>query len=208
MTTNASTRLGELLRTFRLSAALSQEALAERAGLSVDAIRALERGRRSSPRPDTLGLLFEALDLSPADRQLLVEAANSPSTVKRNPPVTVTRARSSWAQALGPLIGRESEGAAVTRLLVERRLPIVSLIGPGGVGKTRLSLAMSTPCRTGSLTAPPSSTCRRCARLSLWRRPSLKHWVCVKQGKATRNISCSNSCSDGRCCSSSIISST
>ncbi|HEX7102709.1 MAG TPA: helix-turn-helix transcriptional regulator, partial [Nitrolancea sp.] len=56
---------GELLRRDRLLAGLSQEALAERAGLSVDAIRALERGRRTAPRPETIGLLADALALEP-----------------------------------------------------------------------------------------------------------------------------------------------
>ena len=40
---------GGLLRRFRLAAGFSQEALAERAGLSADAVAALERGRRSRP---------------------------------------------------------------------------------------------------------------------------------------------------------------
>jgi len=48
---------GALLRRHRLAASLSQEALAERAGLSANAVAALERGRRSAPRPDTVALL-------------------------------------------------------------------------------------------------------------------------------------------------------
>ena len=40
---------GAVLRQFRVTAGLSQEALAERSGLSVDAISALEQGRRHHP---------------------------------------------------------------------------------------------------------------------------------------------------------------
>ncbi|MGH2442781.1 MAG: helix-turn-helix domain-containing protein, partial [Chloroflexota bacterium] len=61
----------ELLRERRIAAALSQEALAERAGLSVDAIRAIERGRRS-PRADTITRLSEILDLTVGDQEVSV----------------------------------------------------------------------------------------------------------------------------------------
>ena len=59
------TTFGGLLRRYRLVASLSQEALAERAQLSVSAVTALERGHRTAPRPETVGLLAGALGLSP-----------------------------------------------------------------------------------------------------------------------------------------------
>ena len=52
---------GALLRRYRLAAGLTQEALAERAGVSLDGISALERGYRRSPHRDTLALLAGAL---------------------------------------------------------------------------------------------------------------------------------------------------
>ena len=66
---------GALLRQYRLAASLSQEALAERARLSVTAIAALERGRRTAPRPASVLLLAEALALSVEQKAALVEAA-------------------------------------------------------------------------------------------------------------------------------------
>ncbi|HEY7198788.1 MAG TPA: helix-turn-helix transcriptional regulator, partial [Candidatus Dormibacteraeota bacterium] len=65
----------DLLRAHRESAGLSQEVLAARSGLSVDAIGLLERGRRQSPRASTLTLLADALDLDPAARARFFAAA-------------------------------------------------------------------------------------------------------------------------------------
>ena len=57
---------GETLRTYRVAAALSQEALAARAGLSLRAVSDLERGARRAPRLETVRLLADALGLGPA----------------------------------------------------------------------------------------------------------------------------------------------
>ena len=59
---------GELLRWQRAAAGLTQEELAERAGLSVRGLRYLEQGMRR-PYPDTLQRLVDALALSTGDRQ-------------------------------------------------------------------------------------------------------------------------------------------
>ena len=63
---------GALLRQHRLAASLSQEVLSERARLSVNAIAALEHGRRTAPRPGTVVLLADALKLAPAERAALM----------------------------------------------------------------------------------------------------------------------------------------
>jgi transcriptional regulator with XRE-family HTH domain len=66
---------GGLLRRYRLAADLTQEELAERAGISVDAISALERGLARAPHKDTLDLLAEALQLSgPASAEFAAAA--------------------------------------------------------------------------------------------------------------------------------------
>jgi branched-chain amino acid transport system substrate-binding protein len=64
-----------LLRRYRQAAGLTQEELAERARLSVQAIGALERGDRRVPRKDTVDLLAEALSLSASDRAEFAAAA-------------------------------------------------------------------------------------------------------------------------------------
>ena len=67
--------LGALLRRYRGAAGITQEELAERAGLSVQAISMLERGVRQAPRSSTIETLARALVLDPAQHEALVAAA-------------------------------------------------------------------------------------------------------------------------------------
>jgi tetratricopeptide (TPR) repeat protein/transcriptional regulator with XRE-family HTH domain len=68
---------GELLRLYRGAAGLTQEELAERAGLSVQAIGGLERGLRRAPRSSTVAALATALRLTADDRAALVGTAQA-----------------------------------------------------------------------------------------------------------------------------------
>jgi transcriptional regulator with XRE-family HTH domain len=65
--------LGALLKQYRVTAGLSQEALAERARMSARTISAYERGVRQAPYQDTLRQLVHALGLS-ADERASFEA--------------------------------------------------------------------------------------------------------------------------------------
>ena len=76
---------GAVLRHLRTAAALSQEALAERAGLSLRGISDLERGVRRAPHLTTVGMLADALDLGTADRQALLAAARPNSNAETYP---------------------------------------------------------------------------------------------------------------------------
>jgi transcriptional regulator with XRE-family HTH domain len=55
---------GRLLRAHRMRLPLTQEQLAERAGLSERTLRNLEAGRISRPYPDTIRRLADALELT------------------------------------------------------------------------------------------------------------------------------------------------
>src|SRR5215472_19209847 len=68
-------RFGTLLRGHRVAANLTQEELAERSGVSVEAIGALERGSRRSPRPSTVEFLVAALKLDAQQSRSLTAAA-------------------------------------------------------------------------------------------------------------------------------------
>lgn len=138
---------GDLLRRARRQAGLTQESLAERAGISVRAITDLERGVNRAPRRDTLELLADALELPAPARsewERRQRQASVRSTVVREPHVPSSAASHPSIQLPAPLdvlIGRERALADVVALLANARL--VTLLGPGGIGKTRLAIEVA-----------------------------------------------------------------
>jgi transcriptional regulator with XRE-family HTH domain len=93
--TRAST-FGDLLRRYRLAATLTQEQLAETAGLSARGISDVERGLKLRPRRDTMTLLVDALQLAPPQRALLAGAARDPSVSRAQ----LADASQEWASYL------------------------------------------------------------------------------------------------------------
>ena len=70
---------GTRLRRLREAAALTQEELAARAGLSAKAVGALERGERRHPHPPTVRALAAALGLSGAGQAALAQKLDEAS---------------------------------------------------------------------------------------------------------------------------------
>ena len=122
-------------------AALTQEALAERAGVSVRAISDLERGARSHPYRETASLLANALGLTGSERTALLAAARRPLPPEgmTAPPSRETR----LPRPLTRLIGRDAERREIAGLLRDERIRLLTVTGPGGVGKTRLAVAVA-----------------------------------------------------------------
>ena len=134
-----------VLRHYRVIAGLSQEALAERAGISVRGVSDLERGRSRAPRLDTLRRLSDAMELGTADREILRRASSASSEPPQiwpgvqNAPAPI-HSPPGLPGYLTPLLGRAWEAAQLTQLLREDRVRLLTLLGPGGVGKTRLAV--------------------------------------------------------------------
>jgi predicted ATPase/transcriptional regulator with XRE-family HTH domain len=139
--TSAAT-FGILLRQLRLAAGLTQEALAERAGLSARGVQDLERGLRLAPRAETVRLLADALGVSGETRAALITAAH-PELSSPPAPVAVPLRLAAPPLPLTPLVDREREVATICARLRHPETRLVTLTGPGGVGKTRLALAVA-----------------------------------------------------------------
>jgi transcriptional regulator with XRE-family HTH domain len=120
----------EALRRYRLAAELSQDELAARADLSSKAISALERGERRNPYPHTIRALA-------AGRRRAGNAAPPPILPPSHAAITNLPAQ------LSPLVGRERETAVARQLLARPDVRLLTLTGPGGVGKTRLALRLA-----------------------------------------------------------------
>jgi predicted ATPase/DNA-binding XRE family transcriptional regulator len=135
------TALGGLLRRLRDAAGLTQEELAERAGVSARTISDVERGLREGVYRETAERIATALGLA-ADQRVRFEAAAR----RRRPGAAGPDERAGFAMAVPPvpltrLIGRERELAEIVAILRDRQARLVTLTGMGGIGKTRLALA-------------------------------------------------------------------
>jgi predicted ATPase/transcriptional regulator with XRE-family HTH domain len=130
--------LGELVRNARVSASMTQAELAERAGISERGISDIERGVIESPNVPTLRSLVAALCLPDHTARAILDA-RGPRARRHRPSVP-----QPLRVPLTPLIDREHERAELARLVRSSDTRLISLIGPGGIGKSRLALALAT----------------------------------------------------------------
>lgn len=127
-----------ILRDLREARSLTQQELAA-AGLSVDAVSALERGRRTQPQPHTVRSLASALQLRDADRMALLSTlGRAGDGALEMPPRTLTTHPPSPPAV--PVVGRDDEVAEIVAALRTAPGRLVTLTGPGGVGKTTVAL--------------------------------------------------------------------
>ncbi len=110
-----------------------------RAGRQADALRVFQDGRR---------ILGDELGLEPSHELRQLESAilaqdrslDAPE-VEGGDAIAAPERRSIIPEALTPLIGRDAELSELTQVLAHHRF--VTLVGPGGVGKTRLALEVA-----------------------------------------------------------------
>ena len=111
----------QLIRLLALSGRRS-EALAQYAKCR----RVLAEELGVAPSPETTGLYEQIRDQAPAGRLLSAQFRRGPA---HNLPLTV-----------GPFVGREAEMAQIRAYLEDPACRLLTLVGAGGMGKTRLAL--------------------------------------------------------------------
>jgi transcriptional regulator with XRE-family HTH domain len=141
---------GRQMKQRRRALDLTQEALAEQVGCSVDTIRKLEAGGLR-PSRQLAALLAQHLAIPPDEQSAWIARARSGTepTGRGNSgdEAAVTPAPATtynFPTFLTPLIGRQNELAACRNLLLQREVRLLTLTGTGGTGKTRLAVEIAT----------------------------------------------------------------
>src|SRR5215212_185925 len=145
---------GYWLRLKRKASELTREALADRVGCSVSTIRKLEDEERR-PSAQIAELLAEIFKIPTTERIAFLRFArgdlrSTPSSSDEEAPWRAStpeiphHARSNLPATFTSLIGRDKDIAAVHDYLTHPDIRLVTLIGPGGIGKTRLSIASAS----------------------------------------------------------------
>lgn len=155
--THDTSPFGRLLKERRIANGLTQEALAERAGLGVRTIKGIEQGAYHRPRADTLVRLITALELSPDQEDALRSALHGGESTQTDNADLASGSLTRTATMLSdtrpmmllltpdrsPLIGRGVFIHDALAILFERTTRLLTLVGPPGAGKTRIGLEMA-----------------------------------------------------------------
>jgi predicted ATPase/transcriptional regulator with XRE-family HTH domain len=127
----------------RKSLEFTQDALAAQVAISVHTLRKIETDERR-PSRQVAELLADALQISPDEREMFIRAARQEaSSARLATPFAPGEARQppSLPALTTPVVGRERELNELQLMLLSPECRLVTLSGPGGIGKTLLALA-------------------------------------------------------------------
>lgn len=135
MSHGTTASFGARLKALREAAGFTQEELATVAGLSVHAVSALERGHRRRPQGETIRALALALDLTGPTRDEFVASARTPAGAGPGHELGI-----GLPVPLTVLVGRDGDLDELRTWIADPNARLITLTGPGGVGKTRLAI--------------------------------------------------------------------
>ena len=123
---------------------LTRNELARIVGCATETIKKIEREERR-PSSQMAELMANALGLAPEEQTLFLQVARGERSSDRLPPASpllqsFPKPIHNLPTALTPFIGREKELAAIDKLLADPNCRLLTLVGPGGVGKSRIAL--------------------------------------------------------------------
>jgi predicted ATPase/DNA-binding CsgD family transcriptional regulator/transcriptional regulator with XRE-family HTH domain len=143
---------GFWLKQCREARRLTQDALARCAGCSTIALRKIEAAERR-PSHGVAERLADCLGIAPAERPKFLRFARGESSLtppalppwspEQEPAQPAPRPPPDLPAPTTPLISREREVVAVGELLQRAGVRLVTLTGPGGIGKTRLAIQVA-----------------------------------------------------------------
>lgn len=144
------TEFGAWLRQLRTARDLTQEALAELVGCAGQTLRSFEIGRRR-PSREMVVRLANVLDIPENERVAFLRLARVPLNAPPSQTAPSGNATSHPTGSVAPrvptpslpadaLIGRYHEAERLRYALLVEQHRLITLLGPGGVGKTRLAL--------------------------------------------------------------------
>ncbi len=148
---DAELEFGKWLRSRRRALDLTQQELADEVACSVVTIRKMESGDRR-PSRQLAGRLGEKLGVPTGELDAFITFARATAAAGQPEPL-LQETSLPWQDgangavmlpaALTPLLGRSQDLAAVRNQLSRLDVRLVTIIGPPGVGKTRLSMAVA-----------------------------------------------------------------
>jgi predicted ATPase/transcriptional regulator with XRE-family HTH domain len=138
---------GDWLKRRRKQLDLTQSELADLASCSVFTLRKIEAGERR-PSKQLAGMMAKPLEIPPEKHLTFIKVARGEQSLDKlsslfsvSPPAVKTATLpGNLPRALTPFIGREPEISALVGLLSDPQCTLLTIIGPGGIGKTRLAI--------------------------------------------------------------------